>query len=227
VKDFVLRGPDRIVVDVSKGAPPAPAAVPGRPVVVVLDAGHGGKDTGIVTSRGQEKSFTLDLAFAVKKILQKDQRLKVILIRDRDSSFSLDERAAAANSAGAGLFVGIHAASGAADAVLICDSEEEPAAQPSRASGRDFLGFETESEQQEKIWGRQQAVHAKESAALGRTLARRLSANGNAEPLQAPLAGLKAINCPAALVEAGIEADRAKTAENLAEAIEQYVGQNR
>ena len=94
-------------------------------------------------------------------------------------------------------------------------------------SGRDFLGFETESEQQEKIWGRQQAVHAKESAALGRTLVRRLSANGNAEPMQAPLAGLKAIDCPAALVEVGIESDRAKAVDNLAGAIEQYAGQNR
>lgn len=227
IKDFVLRGPDRIVLDVSKGAPPAPVPPSGKPAVIVLDAGHGGRDTGIVTARGQEKSFTADLAVSVRKILQKDQRFKVILTRDRDSTLSLDERAAAANSAGAALFVSIHAAPGTAHAVLIYNSEDQPAAQPSLQSGRDFLGFETESEQQEKIWGRQQAVHAKESAALGRTLVRRLSANGNAEPMQAPLAGLKAIDCPAAVVEVGIESDRAKAVDNLAGAIEQYAGQNR
>lgn len=227
VKDFVLRGPDRIVLDVSKGSPPAPAEPSERPAVIVLDPGHGGRDTGIVTARGQEKSFTADLAFAVRKILQKKQRFKVILTRDRDSALSLDERAAAANAAGAALFISIHAAPGGSHAVFIHHSDDEPAAQPSRQAGRDFLGFEAESEQQEKVWGRQQAVHAKESAALGRTLARRLGESGKAEPLQAPLAGLKAVACPAAVVEAGIEADRAGTADKLAGAIEQYAGQNR
>src|SRR5574342_274064 len=101
VKDFVLRGPDRIVLDIARGAAPSAESPPAPPpaisdtavVVVVLDAGHGGRDTGIMTMQGQEKSLTLDLAHAVRKILQKSSHFKVLLTRDKDQTLSLDERA--------------------------------------------------------------------------------------------------------------------------------------
>ena len=113
VKDFVLRGPDRIVLDILKAGqaatgPAAPAAavpVPDKQVTVMLDPGHGGRDSGLVTGQGQEKTVNLELAQAVKKLLQKDAQFKVVQTRDRDVALTLDERAAAANHAGAQLFV--------------------------------------------------------------------------------------------------------------------------
>ena len=93
-KDFVLRGPDRIVLDISRGVPAGGMEQTGRQVVVVLDPGHGGRDSGIVTAQGYEKTFTLDLAHDVKKILQKNTQLKVILTREKDVTVSLDDRAA-------------------------------------------------------------------------------------------------------------------------------------
>ena len=62
VKDFVLHGPDRIVIDITKGVAPVTAPPADKPTVIVLDPGHGGKDTGIVAPQGQEKTLTLELA---------------------------------------------------------------------------------------------------------------------------------------------------------------------
>lgn len=226
VKDFVLRGPDRIVLDIAKGAVPIQALPKDRPKVVVLDPGHGGSDMGIVTAKGQEKSLTLDLAFAVRKILQKNPRLKVVLTREKDNTLTLDERAAASNAAGAELLVSLHAAPGAAAQVFIEELFDEPGIRTARPVSNDFLGYEARSERQESLWDRQQATHTRESGILGRNLARRLVGQDNAEPVQAPLATLKAVDAAAVMIETGVEMDRAHAAEAIAGGIEQYVREN-
>ena len=223
VKDFVLRGPDRIVLDVARGTAQAAPVSADAQVVVVLDPGHGGRDTGIVSAQAEEKAVNLDLAQAIRKLLQRDKQLKVVLTRDRDTAATLDERAAAANAAGAAVFVSLHAGPGTESRVYIQDPEEDLGAQTARPENRDFLGYETGSEQQENLWGRQQASHTKESGALGRALARELAGNPAAEPVQAPLAGLKAVDAAAVLVEIGLEQDRSRAAEAVAKGIEQYV----
>jgi N-acetylmuramoyl-L-alanine amidase len=228
VKDFVLRGPDRIVLDVAKGsvpaAPPSPAGVQ---AVIVLDPGHGGRDTGIVAAQAEEKTLNLDMVQTIRKLLQKNPRLKVILTRDRDATITLNERAAAANAAGASVFVSLHAGPGNDSRVYIQDPEEDFGLPATRLENKDFLGYETGSEQQENLWGRQQASHTKESGALGRALARELAGNPAAEPIQAPLAELKAVDAAAVLVEIGVEQDRSRAAETVAKGIEQYVSGNR
>ncbi len=227
-KDFVLRGPDRIVLDIAKGAAAAaPVPQPDKPIVIMLDPGHGGRDTGIITARGQEKSITLEVAHAIKKLLQRNQRLNVLLTRDNDRMLSLDERAAEANAKGAEVFISIHMAAGVHEHIYIQDPDEDAAEQPAKRANSDFLGFESGSRQEEMLWGRQQAAHAKESGLLGRILAREFSGKDESEPLQAPLAALKAINAPAIVLEAGMEQDRTRTAEAVAKGIERYVGENR
>ncbi len=233
MKDFTLRGPDRIVLDIARrgaAAQPAQHARMGeRPFVVVLDPGHGGKDAGVSTGQGVEKSVDLELALAVKTILRKSDRLKVVLTREKDQSLTLDERSAFANSAGASVFVSIHAAPGAYARVYIQDLIDDTGssvAQVKPISG-DFLGYEAETERQEMIWGKQQAAHVRESGGLGRKIARQLAGKDGAEPLQAPLAGLKSVDAAAVLIEVGMEQDRARVAENIAGGIEQYVMDNR
>jgi N-acetylmuramoyl-L-alanine amidase len=223
VKDFVLHGPDRIVIDIAKGAAPVPAPSADKPKVIVLDPGHGGKDTGIVASRGQEKTLTLELALMIRKILQKDPHLKVVLTREKDQALTPDERAAASNEAGALLYVSIHSAANAGSRILIQDLLDEPETQKARPAGGDFLGYETGSEQREMLWGKQQAAHARESGILGRKIARQLAGQDSAEPVQAPLVLLKAVDAAAAVAEIGMETDRAQTAEMIAKGIEQYV----
>lgn len=226
VKDFVLRGPDRIVIDIAKGAAPAPAPAADKPVVIALDPGHGGKDTGIVATQGQEKMLTLDLALAIRKILRKNPRLKVVLTREKDQTLTLDERAAVSNAAGAVLLVSLHVAPGAAARVFIQDLFDEPGTRIVQPVSGDFLGFEADSEQQEMLWGNQQAAYARESGSLGRKLARQL-AGQDAEPVQAPLALLKAVGAAAVMIETGMGMDRSHAAESIAGGIELYVRENR
>lgn len=76
--------------------------------LVVLDAGHGGKDKGAISPRQvEEKRVTLYLTLKVRDILR-DKGVKVRLTRDADRYLSLDERCCLAERWNADLFVSIH-----------------------------------------------------------------------------------------------------------------------
>jgi N-acetylmuramoyl-L-alanine amidase len=78
---------------------------------IVIDAGHGGHDTGTIGPTGlMEKDLCLDVALRLGKIIQ--QRLPgadVVYTRSDDSFIPLEERTAVANQAKADLFISIHA----------------------------------------------------------------------------------------------------------------------
>lgn len=77
---------------------------------VVLDAGHGGHDTGAIGKKGREKDVVLSIALKVGDYLKKNTPdTRVIFTRDADFFVPLDERAAIANKNNADLFVSIHA----------------------------------------------------------------------------------------------------------------------
>ena len=81
-----------------------------RPVrVVVVDAGHGGRDPGAIGVGGlREKDVTLALAKTLRKSLRANG-FAVVLTRDRDRTLSLEERTAIAEGAGGDVFVSVHA----------------------------------------------------------------------------------------------------------------------
>jgi N-acetylmuramoyl-L-alanine amidase len=77
--------------------------------VVVIDAGHGGKDSGAVGyKRYQEKRVVLKIAKLVRDILKK-QGYRVYLTRSDDTFIKLTERTRFANRKKADLFISIHA----------------------------------------------------------------------------------------------------------------------
>jgi len=105
---FYMHEPYRIVVDVARRPPGAGARGPRTVSRVVLDPGHGGKDTGAVGPSGvKEKDVTLDIARRIAPVLVA-QGLQVMLTRPEDSFVSLEERTARANAFSADLFVSIH-----------------------------------------------------------------------------------------------------------------------
>jgi len=105
---FYMYDPYRVVIDVTRRLPGSLGHVPRDVARVVLDPGHGGRDTGAVGSAGlREKDVTLDIARRVATILGA-QGLRVILTRDDDRFVSLEERTARANESAADLFVSIH-----------------------------------------------------------------------------------------------------------------------
>ena len=77
---------------------------------VVIDAGHGGKDSGAVGKVSMEKDIVLPVALQVGKyITDSIQGVNVVYTRDKDVFVPLDERANIANKSGADLFISIHA----------------------------------------------------------------------------------------------------------------------
>ncbi|PID79100.1 hypothetical protein CSA17_04285 [bacterium DOLJORAL78_65_58] len=76
---------------------------------VVLDPGHGGHDAGAVGGNGiLEKNVNLAVARELKRYLERESDLKVVLTRDRDEFLDLAARAELANQAGGDLFVSLH-----------------------------------------------------------------------------------------------------------------------
>ena len=79
--------------------------------VLVIDAGHGGRDPGALGAISQEKKLNLDVALKLGKMIEKDHKdeVKVIYTRKTDIFPTLSERAELANKNKANLFISIHA----------------------------------------------------------------------------------------------------------------------
>lgn len=85
---------------------------------VVLDAGHGGHDSGAKGVYGYEKDFTLKMAYAVKSALEK-RGFKVIMTRTSDVFISRTGRVAIANKTPNCIFISLHFNSGGSAATGI------------------------------------------------------------------------------------------------------------
>jgi N-acetylmuramoyl-L-alanine amidase len=260
VNAYPLKSPDRLVLEITRpetAAPgPAPRAIPApaapnplapapAPRAVVIDAGHGGDETGAIgPGNVVEKEITLDIASRLAAILAKDPAVRPVLTRTTDTIVSLDERAAIANHEKAAVFVSIHANSsraagahgsetyylslGATDPVsaAVANDENTAAAPPPGTTGEgappadlDFI-----------LWDMAQSAHLKESAALADSIQNELNAllrTENRGIKQAPFRVLVGATMPAVLVETAFisnpdEAKRLATPEfrqSIAEAI--------
>jgi N-acetylmuramoyl-L-alanine amidase len=92
-------------------APGTPEAAPpsARPLVVVLDPGHGGHNAGALGVAGvHEKHLTLAMAQRVARLLADLPAVRVVLTRTDDRFLDLGERTAFADAAGADAFVSLH-----------------------------------------------------------------------------------------------------------------------
>ena len=84
-----------------------PSTRDGRVRMVVIDAGHGGDDSGAIREGILEKDLTLDVARRLEQLLRASG-LRTVLTRSADQSISLVERAAIANQQRDCVFVSIH-----------------------------------------------------------------------------------------------------------------------
>jgi N-acetylmuramoyl-L-alanine amidase len=112
LKASTLVDPPRLVLDVARPVEPSArgreAFTPLR--TIVLDAGHGGHDSGAVGPGGlMEKELVLDITKRVARLLEDRLGVKVRLSRDGDHFVPLRDRTSFANRERADLFVSIHA----------------------------------------------------------------------------------------------------------------------
>jgi N-acetylmuramoyl-L-alanine amidase len=174
------------------------AYVPSRkPDTVVLDPGHGGRDSGAVGQRKvYEKKAVLSIANRVKKHLEA-KKIKVRMTRTDDSSLTLQQRSDYAARVGADLFVSIHA-DGAAD-----PSAHGVETFAMTAAGCDSSNFY--GQPGNKSTGRGNQYDAA-NAILGFSIQSNLvktSKRSDRGLRRARFAVLKNAPCPAALVECG------------------------
>ncbi len=112
-----------------------------RKKVIVIDAGHGGKDPGAHGGKTLEKDINLASAKALRAALEKTGRYTVIMTRDTDSFVDLPARVRIARSANADLFISLHSDSGGdgntrgASIYTLSDSGTERAAKKALVKG--------------------------------------------------------------------------------------------
>lgn len=108
----------RLVLDLHAGdarAEPEPAPQPAlrmkeKPIVVAVDAGHGGEDPGARGATGLlEKDVALSLARRLAQLVNAEPGMQAVLTRDGDYYLGLRERVAIARKHQADLFVSVHA----------------------------------------------------------------------------------------------------------------------
>ena len=81
-----------------------------KPMVIVIDAGHGGKDPGAIGRKGtKEKHIALQIAKRLKKHIDRQPGMKGVLVRNEDRYIRLRKRIEKARKYRADLFISIHA----------------------------------------------------------------------------------------------------------------------
>ncbi|EFI42361.1 N-acetylmuramoyl-L-alanine amidase [Peptoniphilus sp. oral taxon 386] len=79
------------------------------PLTIVIDPGHGGKDSGAIMESGlTEKELNLKVAGRLYELLKKEEGYEVIITRTEDEFIKLVDRAAISNDNGAEIFLSIH-----------------------------------------------------------------------------------------------------------------------
>lgn len=116
-KDSVYTTPDATLPDGSNDDSQTQPNSNGKKIVVI-DAGHGAKDSGAVgiSRKNYEKAFNLAMALKVESILKQNPKLQVVLTRSDDTFLELKQRVKVAKNLNADVFVSIHANSSGSSA---------------------------------------------------------------------------------------------------------------
>lgn len=107
---FSEKMPSQIVASSKKKKTTIQTAVESKPIVVVIDPGHGGKDTGAVGEHGtEEKNVVLAISKRLAKIINNQPGMRAVLTRQDDNFVPLRQRLKLARKGNADLFIAVHA----------------------------------------------------------------------------------------------------------------------
>jgi len=96
----------------ASASPPRSAQRPASRPLIVIDAGHGGRDGGASGAESRESAVTLAAALDLKRELERNGRYRVRLTRESDTYIARYRRVAIARQADADLFISLHADAG-------------------------------------------------------------------------------------------------------------------
>ena len=183
---------------------------------IIVDAGHGGYDTGAIGRRGlREKTIALDIAKRLKNEMEA-QGIDVVMTRRDDTFVSLYQRTTIANRTDADFFVSIHcnaSRSRSVDGFEVYHLRSTAEASPQVVDGAEEFPVEEEvaynpdsSNLRTVLWDLVYAEHRVESAELAKAVAwamnRRLP-TPNRGVKGARFYVLRGVRMPAVLVEVG------------------------
>lgn len=258
---YTLKEPFRIVFDVYRAESGAAAPSGGVPALesarrgirtVVIDPGHGGKETGAIGPAGTaEKELTLLISQALAARLEEALGVRAVLTRQEDLDLGLDERSALANQYRADLFVSVHlnsavrgGARGAETYFLSLQASDQRAADA--AAIENYVGAGAappgteEFDLQLLLWDLAQSQHLAASQRLATLIQEELNRQLDLKDRgvkQAPFRVLMGAAMPAVLVELGFistaeeetklrdPAYRAELVETLVRAIGRFKGE--
>jgi len=81
-----------------------------RDIIIAIDAGHGGQDSGALGSKGtMEKTVVLAIAKRLAKLVNKEPGMRAYLTRDKDIFITLRQRIKRARNNNADMFISVHA----------------------------------------------------------------------------------------------------------------------
>ena len=190
-------------------------AQPYRVRTIVIDPGHGGQDHGTVgPSELDEKTITLSVANRLKRALESQLGVRVLLTRTGDQTVRLDERSAFANNSKADLLLSLHVNSSVRPSVTGVEvfyasleqyGSETDATNVVESQILPVFGGGMRAIELTR-WETAQAQHLEKSGRLGRILENQLRSQVemSVRPVQqAPFRVLVGANMPAALIEMG------------------------
>lgn len=179
---------------------------------VVIDAGHGGHDTGSIGPTGYtEKELVLDVATRLKALIESDLGAEVVMTRNDDSFVPLETRTAVANQQQSDLFISIHAnssrvrsARGVETFFLNFTSSREALETASRENAASERSIHELQDLVKKIMLRDKVDESRELARhIQRAMASRKGAGFDRGVKQAPFVVLIGANMPSILAEIG------------------------
>ena len=210
-------------IRVAKNLTSSKAQAKRKTPVVVLDAGHGGKDYGAKGTHGLfEKNLNLQISKQVQGILQSRYHYKVIMTRKDDTFIELKDRGKIANTHNADLFISIHAnaakrksAKGIETYYLGSGSSEQALETAERENG-DFVHSVADDTVQEILASLISTTKINDSSRLAaivqkrlhKTMSKKFSGVHNLGVKEGPFFVLHDTNMPSILVEVGFVTNR-------------------
>ena len=167
---------------------------------MALDAGHGGDDNGGHSHDGVlEKNLVAQYVAWVRSALLSTNKYRVVLSRTGDVNVTAEQRALAANMAGAICFLSFHAGDLGSASPRITIFTFQPPSAPEPAAGETSTPALVP-------WGQVQQEHLGQSLQLAQTLQHQLASLNGVEvdlAATAPVRVLRNVNAPAVAIELG------------------------
>ncbi|HLY61646.1 MAG TPA: N-acetylmuramoyl-L-alanine amidase [Terriglobia bacterium] len=168
--------------------------------MVVLDAGHGGDDSGARGGNGMlEKDLVAQVVARVRSALLTSRKYRVVLTRVGDVNPSLDQRAATSNAARAKVFITFHAGNMGVQTSRLAVYTLEDASLPSSAG-------ESQGQSLFVPWGTVQLSQLSRSQQFAQIIQKEFAGIAGASaspPASAPMRELRSVNAAAVAVELG------------------------